>query len=165
MPFNGSEGKSWNFFDVATGKWEQHWMSAGAVLSLQGTLEGGAMKYTGVTPRPNGPPTQQRLTFTPLENHAVHQFREQSADGGKTWTVAFDGRYTPHQSKEQPISDAERKELLDHLRLSQNIFAEALKGVWPGTLQAGSGPLVDSRLRRASGPGRAVAARRCHGTD
>ncbi len=96
MPFKGVEGKSWNFYNSATRKWEQVWMSAGSVLKLQGELKNGAIAYTGLTPQTNGPAIHERLTFTPIQNKAVHQFWEQSTDGGKTWKVAFDGIYLPH---------------------------------------------------------------------
>jgi tetratricopeptide (TPR) repeat protein len=94
MPFGGTEGKSWNFYNGATGKWEQVWMSAGNVLKFEGEFKDGAMRYRGETPRRNGPPMQERLTFTPLDGKRVHQYWEQSTDG-KTWTVAFDGIYVP----------------------------------------------------------------------
>jgi hypothetical protein len=115
MPLNGVEGKSWNFYNSATGKWEQLWMSAGSVLKLEGQIKSGALVYTGVTPQPSGPSVQERLTFTPLENGKVHQFWEQSRDAGKTWTVAFDGIYLPRELKETAMSDVDRGEVSHQL--------------------------------------------------
>jgi hypothetical protein len=66
-----------------------------------------------------------------MENGKVHQFWEQARDDGKTWTVAFDGIYLPRELEETAISDADRQELLDHLKRSQRIFADALRGVSP----------------------------------
>jgi hypothetical protein len=48
MPNSGLQGKSWNFYNAATGKWEQVWMGArGGVLKLEGEFKDGAMRYTG----------------------------------------------------------------------------------------------------------------------
>lgn len=95
MPFGGTEGKSWNVYNAGTKKWEQIWMSAGALLKLEGTVRDGAMRYEGVTPQPDGGKRLEKLTFTPMSEGRVHQFWEQSSDGGKTWTPAFDGIYIP----------------------------------------------------------------------
>jgi hypothetical protein len=95
MPFNGNQGKSWNFFNPSTSKWEQVWVAPGSVLKLTGTVQDGEMRYEGRTPRPGGGETLERLTFTPLPEHRVHQVWKQSTDGGKTWTTAFDGIYIP----------------------------------------------------------------------
>src|SRR5207237_74173 len=95
MPFNGGGGKSWNFYNAGTGKWEQLWLSAGSVLKLEGSVKDGEMRYEGATPRPSGEPILNKLTFTPLGEHRVHQVWVQSRDGGKTWTNAFDGIYVP----------------------------------------------------------------------
>ncbi len=95
MPFGGIEGKSWNFYNSSTKKWEQVWMSAGSTLKFEGTLHDGALHYEGLTPLPGGVKRQEKLTFTPLPQGKVRQFWEQSTDGGKTWTTAFDGIYVP----------------------------------------------------------------------
>ena len=46
-------------------------------------LEGPAVGTNGVTLRP-------RMTFTPLPDGHIRQQRENSSDGGKSWTSAFD---------------------------------------------------------------------------
>jgi tetratricopeptide (TPR) repeat protein len=130
MPFNGREGKSWNFYNAATNKWEQLWLSGGNVLKLEGVLDRAVMSYHGVTALPNGGSIQQRLTFTPLEGGRVHQFWQQSTDEGKIWTVAFDGIYI-RQHPETPLSQPDRTELLDHLKHSREVLAKALQGVTP----------------------------------
>ena len=40
----------------------------------------------------------ERITWTPNADGTVRQHWEQSTDGGKTWTTAFDGLYRrkPH---------------------------------------------------------------------
>ncbi|HEY1335883.1 MAG TPA: DinB family protein [Bryobacteraceae bacterium] len=137
MPASGIDGKSWNYYNSATGKWEQLWMSAGMVLKLEGGLDGKAMAYRGVT-TPNGATVLHRLTFTPMEGGKIHQFWEQSPDGGKTWTAAFDGIYVPRP--EQPISAEDRQQLLAHLKRSQQVFAEALRGLSPAQAHFKAGP-------------------------
>ena len=42
---------------------------------------------------PNGAPVVQRISWTPEPDGRVRQMWQQSRDGGKTWTVAFDGWY------------------------------------------------------------------------
>ncbi|HWC97611.1 MAG TPA: hypothetical protein VG456_12690 [Candidatus Sulfopaludibacter sp.] len=95
MPFIGNEGKSWNYYEAATGKWEQLWISTGGITRYWGKLEGPRMVFQGTQAQVNGPTLQHRLSFTPLEGGRVRQLSEQSQDEGKTWTVGFDGIYVP----------------------------------------------------------------------
>lgn len=89
MPFGGTEGKSWNYYEASTGQWEQLWMSGGNLLKLHGGLKDGAMVLEG--------PGQvlSRITWTPLGDGGVRQVWTQSSDGGKTWASQFDGLYVP----------------------------------------------------------------------
>ncbi len=90
----GGTGKSFNYYDPNTGKWHQDWVgSGGGVLHLSGEYKDGAMRYEGATIARNGSKTLERLTFFNLGPDRVRQFWEQSTDGGKTWSVAFDGMY------------------------------------------------------------------------
>lgn len=90
----GGQGKSFNVYNAATGKWQQTWVdNSGNVLELAGEYRDGQMRFTGETPGRGGAKTLERLTFTRISADRVRQFWEQSADGGKTWTVAFDGTY------------------------------------------------------------------------
>ena len=82
--------KSWNFYNAQTSKWEQVWISTGSVLKLEGQFTDGAMRLQGA--RQSG---IDRITFTPLPEHRVRQVWDRSTDGGKTWTVSFDGTYIP----------------------------------------------------------------------
>ena len=100
MPYKGGGGKSFNAYNAGKGKWQQFWVSGnGSVLELAGNLKDGVMRYDGVTRDQAGSETIERLTFTPLSRDRVRQFWDQSADGGKTWTVAFDGTYVRNQVK------------------------------------------------------------------
>ena len=44
--------------------------------------------------------TINRVTWTPNEDGSVRQFWESSTDNGDTWSVAFDGLYTPKAGAE-----------------------------------------------------------------
>jgi hypothetical protein len=55
------------------------------------------MVLEGETPpsAPGGPATKNRITWSPEAEGRVRQHWETSADGGKTYTTAFDGMYHP----------------------------------------------------------------------
>jgi hypothetical protein len=89
----GSTGQSFNIFDRSMGKWRQTWVdNGGGQHDYAGLLTGGNMVLEGTTPAANGQlgrvPT--KLTFFHVSADTVRQFSETSADGGKTWTVAYD---------------------------------------------------------------------------
>lgn len=92
---SGPHGTSLNFYERATGKWNQVWVGGrGLVLRLSGGLEGRSMVLSGDAAGPNGKIQHQRLTFTPLDGGRVRQHWESSADG-EHWQTVFDGTYTP----------------------------------------------------------------------
>ena len=87
-------GMSLNAYDGLAKRWHQCWMdNAGGVLDLYGGLVDGTMVLTGETVRPGGAQQMERITWTPNADGTVRQHWEQSTDGGKTWTTAFDGLY------------------------------------------------------------------------
>ena len=82
----GMTGKSLNIYDASRGVWHQTWVdSSGTLLMTEGRFENGSMRLSSAG---------NRITWTPLEGGAVRQLWEQSKDGGKTWAVVFDGKYT-----------------------------------------------------------------------
>jgi len=90
----GGTGKSFNFFNSATGKWQQTWVdSGGRVLELVGEAHAGGMRFAGESLTREGRRVMHRLIFTALAGDRVRQLWEQSRDGGQTWSVAFDGEY------------------------------------------------------------------------
>lgn len=92
----GSTGTSLNAFDPVSGRWHQTWIgSDGTLLLLDGGLRDGAMELSGVTTGADGAKTLHRIRWRPLGGPpaAVRQLWESSTDDGKTWTVAFDGKY------------------------------------------------------------------------
>jgi tetratricopeptide (TPR) repeat protein len=91
----GGTGKSINFYDAATRRWRQTWVSStGNVNEYQGEFKDGAMRFEGKLSGRGGSSTALlRLTFFNLGADRVRQFSESSADGGKTWSVNYDFIY------------------------------------------------------------------------
>ena len=83
------------------GKWVQAWVGGGSTLLLEGGYEGGRMVLSGVSLGPAGAKMRDRITWSPVAGGKVRQVWEQSADEGKTWTVAFDGTYSPRASTKE----------------------------------------------------------------
>jgi hypothetical protein len=88
----GSVGKSLNLYDRDDQRWHQTWIdNTGGRLVIAGGLVDKRMVLDSETVAPGTP--RQRITWTPNDDGSVRQLWESSADGGKTWTVQFDGRY------------------------------------------------------------------------
>ncbi|MBI3790383.1 MAG: tetratricopeptide repeat protein [Gemmatimonadetes bacterium] len=92
----GSTGQSFNLFDRSIGKWRQTWVdNLAGQHDYVGELKDGNMVFEGTTPAANGGlgrvPT--RLTLFHIDANTVRQLSQVSADGGKTWTVAYDFTY------------------------------------------------------------------------
>ena len=94
MPPNGQDGKSFNVYNRQTKKWEQTWVdSSGGVIHFTGEARDGNMYYTTEYLDAKGQKVQGKMAYFPQGPDRVRQLWEQSSDGGKTWTVAFDGIY------------------------------------------------------------------------
>lgn len=90
----GDGGRSLNFFDVRTGRWNQVWVGdAGGVVMQEGTAAAGQMRFQGETVRADGSKVQNRLTIAPAEGGRLRQLAEISTDGGRTWEPQFDFTY------------------------------------------------------------------------
>jgi hypothetical protein len=92
---NGTTGRSINAYHPALGKWAQAWVGGGSTLLLEGGYAGDKMVLSGVSIGPSGARMRDRVTWSRLTGGKVRQVWEQSADEGKTWTVVFDGTYSP----------------------------------------------------------------------
>ena len=89
-----STGESLNYYDPAKKKWVQIWAdSSGEIIPTEGELKDGAMRLEGELIGRDGKKSLYRGTWTPLDDGRVHQFLEESKDGGKTWNTWFDGYY------------------------------------------------------------------------
>ena len=93
---SGGSGKSMNYYDPERKKWTQLRVdSSGGVISLAGDFRDGAMRFEGEHVLRSGKKALSRMSLTPLPNGHVHQFIEESEDGGVTWSVWFEGDYAP----------------------------------------------------------------------
>jgi FimV-like protein len=91
-------GMSLSFYDSVTGRWHQTWMSnsGGAVYMEGGLDEAGAMVLTDADlPVSTAAGSINRVTWSANSDGSVRQYWEVSSDGGESWSVSFDGHYTP----------------------------------------------------------------------
>ncbi|MEM7100420.1 MAG: hypothetical protein AAF541_19285 [Pseudomonadota bacterium] len=92
----GGTGQSYNYYNPATDRWQQLWVSPGAIIDYQGGLtEAGAMSLEGkITYHSNGQVARFRGTWTPQSDGTVLQELDQhNAESGE-WDVWFQGVYT-----------------------------------------------------------------------
>jgi hypothetical protein len=90
----GVTGSSLNAYDAERDRWHQTWVdNTGGLLLLEGGIKDGRMVLSGQTPAANGPATLQRVSWQPLDDGRVRQLWEASKDGGRSWSVVFDGFY------------------------------------------------------------------------
>lgn len=91
---SGGSGMSLNFYDRATKSWYQSWTDQqGGALRLKGGFERDRMVLASESGGGSGDAVHHRITWTQQPDRSVRQLWESSKDGGKTWTVAFDGLY------------------------------------------------------------------------
>ena len=90
----GGTGQSYNYVDLATGKWRQVWVSAGAVIDYEGGLdEDGAMALEGEIAYPNGTTAPFTGVWTLQDDGSVRQhFRQYNAETDE-WADWFIGIY------------------------------------------------------------------------
>jgi hypothetical protein len=92
-PFNG---KSMNFIDEKTGKWEQVWVGSnggGANFFVNGEYYASAMHFDFEQTDAKGNKLKGRFTFFNQGPNQVRQLNETSADNGKTWNTVYDFTY------------------------------------------------------------------------
>ena len=95
----GSNGKSFNIYDVNDKKWHQSWVDdKGTFSHYVGGIENGEMVVTADGILPNGKKGLIRMTYTKLANGDVRQHGESSADDGKTWATSYDFIYSRKRS-------------------------------------------------------------------
>lgn len=89
----GTNGKSFNIFDVKDSKWHQTWVDdKGTFTHYIGALQNGDMVVIADTS--SGEKALAKMTFSKLPNGDVRQHGENSTDDGKTWTTTFDLIYS-----------------------------------------------------------------------
>ncbi len=90
----GGTGQSYNYVDLATNKWRQVWVSAGATISYDGGLnDAGAMHLEGEIAYPTGMAAPFRGTWTLNEDGTVTQYFQQYDSEKETWNDWFTGTY------------------------------------------------------------------------
>ena len=100
----GVTGTSLNAWDAERKRWHQTWVdSSGGLLLLEGGLVDSKMVLSGTANDASGKPARQRITWQKLSDGRVRQTWESSADGGATWTIAFDGYYSPRAFLHVPL--------------------------------------------------------------
>jgi hypothetical protein len=91
---DGNRGNSYNIYDAFRKKWHQTWVDdRGRLLQLDGGMRDGRMVLTGETIDSSGKRTEHRIAWERVGKDQVRQLWETSADGGRSWAVAFDGLY------------------------------------------------------------------------
>ncbi|MFI5154976.1 MAG: tetratricopeptide repeat protein [Chitinophagales bacterium] len=90
----GHNGKSLNYRDPSSGEWEQDWIGSDGAPQryLHGTYKDSAMRFQFESISNGGPASGHFVLFN-LGPDKVRQFQELSADGGKTFQVAYDFTY------------------------------------------------------------------------
>lgn len=92
---NGGRGESLTSYDPATKRWRQHWIETdGTQSDYVGGLDGNDVVMIAADVDAAGKPVQHRMRFSLLADGRVHQFMDDSSDGGRSWTVSFDGYYS-----------------------------------------------------------------------
>lgn len=91
---SGVTGQSYNFYDNASQKWRQVWVSAGATIDYAGGLnDKGEMVLEGTIGYRNGKTAPFRGVWTKLSNGDVRQHFEQYDAEEKSWKEWFTGIY------------------------------------------------------------------------
>ena len=86
-------GKSLNKYNPAKDRWEQYWIdNSGLTLFMTGGLLNDKMILDDAL---YGDPKQgiNQIVWEKMKNGSVRQTWNLSMDGGKTWSVLFDGEY------------------------------------------------------------------------
>jgi hypothetical protein len=92
-------GKSMNYVNPQTGKWEQLWIGSGGIninnpqKFVNGVYTDGAMRFEFKATDKNGKKQLGRFIFFNEGADQVRQFNEISSDEGKTWTTVYDFTY------------------------------------------------------------------------
>lgn len=93
---SGYMGKSFNYYNRLTGKWQQKWIdNRGVPIEFEGEYseKERAMLLKGETVDSAGNQILYQLNFYNKGYRRVNQVWKKSVDGGKSWEVIFDGHY------------------------------------------------------------------------
>ncbi|HSZ32921.1 MAG TPA: hypothetical protein VK772_06400 [Puia sp.] len=91
------EGKSFNFYDTITGKWEQDWIGAGGPIDRQryynGVFKDGKMHFIYETTNANGVKVKGNFIFYFISQDSVRQYQDLMDSTGKTISITYDLTY------------------------------------------------------------------------
>jgi hypothetical protein len=99
----GFEGQSFNRWDGARRVWHQTWVDGGGtLLVIEGAFADGVMRLSDANqPGKKDPLQVNEIAWSRNADASVRQHWRTSADGGRTWTTAFDGKYV-RSARPQP---------------------------------------------------------------
>lgn len=90
-------GKSFNFYDTASGKWEQDWIGSGGPSDRQhyynGEYKNGNMHFTYETINAHGDRTRGTFIFFNISRDSVRQYQDVTDESGKIISVTYDLTY------------------------------------------------------------------------
>ena len=97
----GNSGKSINYYNPATGKWEQDWIGSGGGPQryLNGVYKDSAMQFTYESTANNKPVTGN-FKFYNIDKNTVRQYQDVNNEDGKTVTVSYDLTYVRTRKKD-----------------------------------------------------------------
>ncbi|MEM7219737.1 MAG: hypothetical protein AAF515_15320 [Pseudomonadota bacterium] len=101
---DGTTGQSYNYFNPASNRWRQLWVSQGAIIDYEGSLvAAGKMQLQGrIVYQADGREADFRGTWTRRTDGSVLQeFVEKDAESGE-WNVWFTGLYTQAKPQQTP---------------------------------------------------------------
>jgi tetratricopeptide (TPR) repeat protein len=91
------DGKSFNFYDTITGKWEQDWIGSGGPGDRQhynnGIFKDGKMQFVYETTNSNGVKAKGNFIFYFINQDSVRQYQDLTDSTGKTVSVTYDLTY------------------------------------------------------------------------
>ena len=87
-------GKSFNFYDTITGKWEQDWIGSGGPGDRQryydGEYKNGTMHFTYESMNANGTKTKGAFIFYNISRDSVRQYQDVTDDKGEIISITYD---------------------------------------------------------------------------
>jgi hypothetical protein len=91
----GGDGKSINYFNPATQKWEQDWIGSGGGVQryLNGEYKDSVMRFSYETTDAKGKKVTGNFKFYNIDKNTVRQYQDVNNDDGKTVTVSYDLTY------------------------------------------------------------------------
>jgi hypothetical protein len=90
-------GKSFNFYDTVSGKWEQDWIGSGGPGDRQhfynGEFKNGSMHFIYETTNQKGEKVKGNFIFYFIDRDTVRQYQDLMDENGKTVSVTYDLTY------------------------------------------------------------------------